>query len=87
MLVGGPLSVAASLVAALLVNAKLVRFPGLFRSIFFMPVVTTLVAVAIVWRYLYHPQYGLLNWALGAVGIPAGGLARATRTGRCPPSS
>jgi len=71
VLVGGPLSVAASLVAALLVSSKLARFPGLYRSIFFMPVVTTLVAVAIVWRYLYHPQYGLLNWALGAVGVPA----------------
>ena len=66
---GGPLSALTSLVAALLVSAKRVRYPGLFRSIFFMPVVTTLVAVAIVWRYLYHPQYGLLNWALGAVGI------------------
>ncbi len=69
VLVGGPLSVFTSLVAALLVSAKRVRYPGLFRSVFFMPVVTTLVAVAIVWRYLYHPQYGLLNWALGAVGI------------------
>jgi multiple sugar transport system permease protein len=69
VLVGGPLSVIASLVAALLVSSRLVRYPGLFRSIFFMPVVTTLVAVAIVWRYLYHPQYGLLNWVLGAIGI------------------
>src|SRR5262249_1377891 len=33
------------------------------------PVVTTLVAVAVVWRYLYHPRYGLLNQLLGAVGI------------------
>jgi multiple sugar transport system permease protein len=71
VLVGGPLSVAASLVAALLVTSKLARFPGLYRSIFFMPVVTTLVAVAIVWRYLYHPQYGLLNWVLGGIGLPA----------------
>ena len=69
VLVGGPLSVITSLVAALLVSSKQVRVQGLFRSIFFMPVVTTLVAVAIVWRYLYHPQYGLLNWALGLVGI------------------
>jgi multiple sugar transport system permease protein len=69
VLVGGPLSVLASLVAALLVSSRLARFPGLFRSIYFMPVVTTLVAVAIVWRYLYHPQYGLLNWALGQAGL------------------
>ena len=71
VLVGGPLSVLASLVAALLVSSKLTRFQGLFRSIFFMPVVTTLVAVAIVWRYLYQPEYGLLNWLLRSVGLPA----------------
>jgi len=69
VLVGGPLAVVVSLGAALLVNARLVRLKGLFRTIFFAPVVTTLVAVAIVWRYLYHPHYGLLNHALGVVGI------------------
>ena len=70
VLLGGPLSVAASLAAALLVTSKLARFPGFFRSVFFLPVVTTLVAVAIVWRYLYHPEYGLLNWGLGLLGLP-----------------
>ncbi len=68
-LVGGPLTVAASLGAALLVNAKAVRLKGLFRTMYFVPFVTTLVAVAIVWRYLYHPRYGLLNYMLGWVGI------------------
>ncbi|HKG91785.1 MAG TPA: sugar ABC transporter permease [Gemmatimonadaceae bacterium] len=68
-LVGGPLSIAASLGAALLVNARLVRFKGFFRTVYFAPFVTTLVAVAIVWRYLYHPRYGLLNYGLGALGI------------------
>jgi multiple sugar transport system permease protein len=68
-LVGGPLTVATSLGAALLLNAKVVRFKTFFRTIYFLPFVTTLVAVAIVWRYLYHPQYGFLNYALGAVGI------------------
>ncbi len=68
-LVGGPLTVAVSLGAALLVNAKIVRFKSVFRTLYFVPFVTTLVAVAIVWRYLYHPQYGLLNYALGAFGI------------------
>ncbi len=69
VLLGGPLSVVTSLVAALLVSSKLTRLQGLFRSIFFMPVVTTLVAVAVVWRYLYQPEYGLANWALRAFGI------------------
>jgi multiple sugar transport system permease protein len=67
--IGGPLTVAVSLGAALLVNSKLARWKGLFRTIFFAPVVTTLVAVAIVWRYLYHPRFGLLNQILGGIGI------------------
>jgi len=67
--VGAALSVTTSLVAALLVNAKLVKYPGLYRSVLFAPVVTTLVAVAIVWRYLYHPRYGLLNYVLSWIGI------------------
>jgi multiple sugar transport system permease protein len=68
-LVGGPLTVAASLGAALLVNARSLRWKATARAVFFAPFVTTLVAVAIVWRYLYHPRYGLLNWLLGYAGI------------------
>jgi multiple sugar transport system permease protein len=64
VLVGGPLSVVTSLAAALLLSAKLVRFKTFFRTVYFAPVVTTLVAVAIVWRYLYHPRYGLINRGL-----------------------
>ncbi len=65
VVVGGPLSVLTSLGAALLVNAKTARWKGLFRTIYFTPVVTTMVAVAIVFRYLLHPHYGLVNQALG----------------------
>ena len=67
--VGGPLSMLASLAAALLVNARRARWQGLFRVVFFTPVVTTLVAVSIVWRYLYHPHYGLIDRALGFFGV------------------
>jgi multiple sugar transport system permease protein len=69
VLVGGPLTLAVSLVAALLVNSRLVRFQSFFRAVYFAPFVTTLVAVAIVWRSLYHPEYGLINFALGKLGI------------------
>jgi multiple sugar transport system permease protein len=69
VVVGGPLSVAISLGAALLVNHRLVKFKSVLRSLLFLPVVTTLVAVAVVWRYLYHPRYGFLNYALGLVGL------------------
>src|SRR5690606_21789935 len=68
-LVGGPLTIAASLGAALLVNHRLVRFKTLFRTVYFLPFVTTLVAVALVWRYLYHTRYGLLNYGLGWLGL------------------
>jgi len=69
VLVGGPLSVAVSLAAALLVNARTVRLKPFFRAAFFAPWVTTLVAVALLWRYIYHPQYGLLNAAIGVFGL------------------
>jgi len=69
VVVAGPLSIGLSLVAALLVSNRAVRLRALFRTMFFLPVVTTLVAVAVVWRYIYHPRFGLLNYALGAVGI------------------
>jgi multiple sugar transport system permease protein len=69
VLVGGPLTMAVSLGAALLVNAPLARFKTLFRTLYFAPFITTLVAVAIVWRYLYHRQYGLINYGLSAIGI------------------
>ncbi len=69
VLVGGPLSLAVSLTAALLVEARRTRLRAVFRTIFFLPVVTTLVAVAVVWRYLYHPRYGLLNQLLGLAGL------------------
>jgi multiple sugar transport system permease protein len=69
VLVGGPLSILVSLSTALLLNSKLVKFKKIFRTIYFLPVVTTIVAVAIVWRYLYHPRMGLLNYMLSLIGI------------------
>jgi multiple sugar transport system permease protein len=69
-LVGGPLTVAVSLAAALLINARLTRFKSLFRTIYFAPVVTTLVAVAIVFKYIYHPRFGMLNRFLDTLGLP-----------------
>jgi len=69
VVVGGPLSIGLSLAAAVLLSARMVRWRALFRTIFFLPVVTTLVAIAIVWRYLYHPRFGLLNAALSSLGM------------------
>ncbi len=69
LIVGGPLSIAVSLGAAVLLQSRLVRFQSFFRFVYFAPVVTTLVAVAIVWRFIYHPRFGLLNFFLSLVGV------------------
>ena len=71
VVVGVPLSVAMSLGAALLLHSKLGRLKPFFRTAFFAPVVTTVVAVAVIWRYLFHTKYGLVNWGLSSVGIDA----------------
>jgi multiple sugar transport system permease protein len=71
VVVGAPLSIAVSLGAAVLLNARVVRARGLFRTALFAPVVTTVVAVAVIWRYIFHPRYGFLNYALSWVGIDA----------------
>jgi len=66
---GVPLSIGASLGAALLLHSRLTRFKPFFRTALFAPVVTTLVAVAVIWRYLLNTRYGLLNYALSGLGI------------------
>ncbi len=67
--VGVPLSIGASLGAALLLNSRLAWARGFFRTALFAPVVTTLVAVAIIWRYLLHTRYGLINYGLSRLGF------------------
>lgn len=69
VLLGTPLIVALSLMAAMLVNAHVLRWRPVWRVALFAPYVTTLVATAVVWRYLLHTRYGLVNYALGLVGI------------------
>jgi multiple sugar transport system permease protein len=63
---GVPLSIALSLGCAVLLQSPLARLKSFFRTALFAPVVTTLVAVAVIWRYLFHVRYGLLNeWLVG----------------------
>jgi len=67
--VGVPASIFLSLGTALLLNARVAKWQALFRTALFAPVVTTVVAVAVIWRYLLHTRYGLINQALAAIGI------------------
>ena len=60
--------IAISLFLAVLLNQKL-RGTTAFRAIYYLPTITMWVAIGLVWVWLYSPQYGLVNWVLGMVGI------------------
>jgi len=69
VVVGVPLSIGASLGTALLLNSPLARMKAFHRTVLFAPVVTTVVAVAVIWRYLFNTKYGLVNHALAMLGL------------------
>jgi multiple sugar transport system permease protein len=69
VIVGVPLSIGLSLGAAMLLNGAISKLVGVFRTALFAPVVTTLVAVAVIWRYLLHTRYGMINYGLEAIGV------------------
>ena len=69
LFLGGPLTLGVALAAALLLHSPLARAKGFFRTVYFAPYVTTLVAVAVVFRYLYHPRFGLIDRGLALLGI------------------
>jgi multiple sugar transport system permease protein len=71
VLVGVPLTVVAGLGAASGLNSGLIRFRALFRVGFYLPVVTSIVAIAVVWRFLLDPEAGLVDNLLSAVGLGA----------------
>ncbi|XID93848.1 carbohydrate ABC transporter permease [Paenibacillaceae bacterium WGS1546] len=62
-----PVGALLSLLAALLLNRKM-RFTTLYRTAFFLPVITSTVAIATVWKWLYNTDYGLINSILGNLG-------------------
>lgn len=69
VVVGGSVSIVVSLGAALLLSVGAVRLRAVWRTVFFVPVVTTVVAAAVVWRAWYHPRVGVLAAAFSALGI------------------
>ncbi|HOW27797.1 MAG TPA: sugar ABC transporter permease [Elusimicrobiota bacterium] len=68
--IGVPITIGVSLVSAVALNQSFVKARTVFRAAFFAPVVTTIVAVAVVWRWLYNPEYGPLNWLIQMAGFP-----------------
>lgn len=67
--VGVPLTLALGLAAAIGVNSGLTKFRSLFRVGYYLPTITSIVAIAVVWRFLLQPDSGLINTLLGLVGI------------------
>lgn len=69
-LLGVPMAIGTSLAAALLLRDASVRWKPLWRVLLFAPYVTSVVATAVVWRFLLNTRFGLLNRALGWIGVP-----------------
>src|SRR5665647_1106636 len=69
VVVAVPLTLAIALAAAIALDKGITRFRTLFRVGYYTPVVTSIVAVAVVWRFLLQPDSGLVNTVLGWVGI------------------
>jgi ABC-type sugar transport system permease subunit len=60
-----PIGMAAALGLAMILNEK-IRGISFFRVAFYIPVVTSMVAISMIWMWMYHPAYGLINTTLGA---------------------
>ncbi|SFQ26902.1 carbohydrate ABC transporter membrane protein 1, CUT1 family [Desemzia incerta] len=63
-----PLTVILSTIAAVLVNTK-IKGVGIYRVIYFLPMIAAPAAVAMVWRWLYNSEFGLINTILGYFGL------------------
>lgn len=65
-----PVLTVLGLGGALLFNTNKVRFSSFFKAVWFAPVVTMTVAAAIVWEWLYQPQFGIINYIFSLIGLP-----------------
>ncbi|WP_230480723.1 carbohydrate ABC transporter permease [Sphingomonas sp. Leaf21] len=68
-LLGVPMAIGTSLAVALLLHDRTVRWKPLWRVLLFAPYVTSVVATAVVWRFLLNTQFGLINYALRSIGL------------------
>lgn len=63
-----PVGMCLSLILAVMLDQK-IAFRRFYRAVFFLPAITSMVVVAIVWQWIYNPEYGLLNYFLSLFGI------------------
>jgi multiple sugar transport system permease protein len=69
VVIGVPLTLAVALLAAVALDKGITRLRAVFRLGFYTPVITSIVAVAVVWRFILQPDSGLANTVLGWFGI------------------
>ena len=76
VVIGVPTIIAVSLAIAVALNVSRSRFFRALRAFYFLPAITAIVAISLIWGYLYNSQFGLLNHLLGMVGLgPVGWLS------------
>jgi len=68
LMIGIPISMFASLLLAVLMNQKL---PGMtfFKTVYFLPSITSGIAIYVLWAWIYNPEFGLMNWLLAQFGV------------------
>jgi multiple sugar transport system permease protein len=64
-----PLSIGLGLLFAIIIEQRFIRMKFMFRTVFFIPVVCSMVAVATIWNWIYNPMFGLLNHLTSSVGL------------------
>ena len=69
VVVGVPVTLAIGLLIATALSRGITRFRTAFRVGYYLPVITSIVAIAVVWRFLLNPDAGLINMLLGGLGI------------------
>lgn len=68
VIISVPISIIISLTIAIFLNSK-IKFAKLFRSIYFLPFITSTVAISMVWKWMLHGDYGLINSLLQTIGL------------------
>lgn len=63
-----PLTIVISVIIAYLLNQK-IRYQGIYRTIYYLPVVTSIVAISVVWRWIFNPDRGIFNAFFNLFGI------------------
>lgn len=65
-----PLTIIIAMILAVLLNSK-IKGKGIYRTIYFIPMIAAPAAITMVWKWLYNNQFGLINYVLSKIGINA----------------